>query len=245
MNLRRAALSTFYVSALYIMSLASGGYAHAQATESAAQNHAQIRIFPEVNRISAGQTLEIGINQTLDEGWHTYWINPGDSGTPLEISWTLPEGFSAGEIEWPTPHKVPFGPLMNYGYEKQATLLQTLRAPQTLPTGPITLKADVTVLVCKDICIPESSSHEVILNEGKHTDQRAAISAAREHMPQQIDWAATYKEDTTGEKPTLSLTVSVTPADKLAGVDPQSISLLPYEWGLIENMATPVTALKI
>jgi thiol:disulfide interchange protein/DsbC/DsbD-like thiol-disulfide interchange protein len=244
MNLRRAALSTFYVSALYIMSLASGGYAHAQATESAAQNHAQIRIFPEVNRISAGQTLEIGINQTLDEGWHTYWINPGDSGTPLEISWTLPEGFSAGEIEWPTPHKVPFGPLMNYGYEKQATLLQTLRAPQTLPTGPITLKADVTVLVCKDICIPESSSHEVILNEGKHTDQSAAISAAREHMPQQIDWAATYKEDTTGEKPTLSLTVSVTPADKLAGVDPQSISLLPYEWGLIENMATPVTALS-
>lgn len=239
MNLRRAALS-----ALYIMSLVSGGYAHAQATESAAQNHAQIRIFPEVNQISAGQTLEIGINQTLDEGWHTYWINPGDSGTPLEISWTLPEGFSVDEIEWPTPHKVPFGPLMNYGYEKQATLLQTLRAPQTLPTGPITLKADVTVLACKDICIPETSSHEVILNEGKQTDQSAAISAARAHMPQQIDWAATYKEDTTGEKPTLSLTVSVTPADKLAGVDPQSISLLPYEWGLIENMATPVTALS-
>lgn len=242
MNLRRAALS-----ALYIMSLVSGGYAHAQATEASTEAediHAQIRLIPESSEIAANGSLTIGIEQTLDDGWHTYWINPGDSGTPLEISWTLPEGFSAGEIEWPTPHKVPFGPLMNYGYEKQATLLQALRAPQTLPDGPVTLKAEVTVLVCKEICIPETSSHQVILNDGKQVDQSAAILAARAHMPQQIDWAATYKEDTTGEKPTLSLTVSVTPPDKLAGIDPQSISLLPYEWGLIENMATPVTALS-
>lgn len=238
MNLRRTALF-----ALYIMSLVSGGYAHAQATE-AEDIHAQIRLIPESSEIAANGNLTIGIEQTLDDGWHTYWINPGDSGTPLEISWTLPEGFSAGEIEWPTPHKVPFGPLMNYGYEKQATLLQALRAPQTLPDGPVTLKAEVTVLVCKEICIPETSLHEVILNEGKQVDQNAAILAARAHMPQQIAWAATYKEDTTGEKPTLSLTVSVTPPDKLAGIDPQSISLLPYEWGLIENMATPTTALS-
>lgn len=245
MNLRRAALSALYMSALYIMSVVSGGYAHAQTAQAATENiHAQIRLIPESSEIAASGSLTIGIEQTLDDGWHTYWINPGDSGTPLEIAWTLPEGFSTGEIEWPTPHKVPFGPLMNFGYEKQATLLQTLRAPQTLPAGPITLKAEVTVLVCKDICIPETSSHDVILNEGKQADQSAAISAAREHMPQQIDWAATYSEDTAGEKPTLSLTIPVTPPERLAGVDPRSISLLPFEWGLVENMATPVAALS-
>ncbi|HEY0900680.1 MAG TPA: protein-disulfide reductase DsbD domain-containing protein, partial [Micavibrio sp.] len=96
---------------------------------AAAQNHAQISLIPETTHIAAGQTIKIGIAQTLEPGWHSYWLNPGDSGTPLEIEWVLPPGLKAGALAWPTPHKIPFGPLTNYGYENQVTLLQDLTAP--------------------------------------------------------------------------------------------------------------------
>ena len=42
---------------------------------------------------------------------------PGDSGLPTTLAWTLPAGFKAGEIDWPTPSRLPIGPLMNHGYE--------------------------------------------------------------------------------------------------------------------------------
>ena len=61
--------------------------------------------------------------------WHTYWKNPGDSGLATSLSWTLPAGFAAGEIVWPTPQQLPVGPLMNFGYE--GTLL--LPVPVTVP----------------------------------------------------------------------------------------------------------------
>src|SRR5262245_30406738 len=46
--------------------------------------------------------------------WHTYWKNAGDSGLPTNFSWTLPPGVVAGDIDWPTPKKLPIGPLLNF-----------------------------------------------------------------------------------------------------------------------------------
>ncbi len=67
--------------------------------------------------IAAGRPLWLGLKIDHQRHWHTYWKNPGDSGLPTTLTWTLPAGVSAGEIEWPTPSKLPIGPLMNYGYE--------------------------------------------------------------------------------------------------------------------------------
>ena len=55
-----------------------------------------------------------------DATWHTYWINPG-TGYPTSLRWTLPEGFSAGEIQWPTPHVVKDtkGIVTGHGYRTQ------------------------------------------------------------------------------------------------------------------------------
>ena len=47
-----------------------------------------------------------GVELKLDEGWHTYWKNPGDAGSPTKIEWQLPTGISAGEIQWPLPHRI-------------------------------------------------------------------------------------------------------------------------------------------
>ncbi len=44
----------------------------------------------------------------MRQNWHVYWRNPGDSGLPPEVAWTLPAGFSAGPLQWPAPSRIPW-----------------------------------------------------------------------------------------------------------------------------------------
>ena len=67
--------------------------------------------------VVAGKPLRLGLLIRHAPDWHTYWRNAGDSGLPTTLSWELPAGASAGAIEWPTPKRLPIGPLVNYGYE--------------------------------------------------------------------------------------------------------------------------------
>jgi thiol:disulfide interchange protein DsbD len=68
-------------------------------------------------------------------GWHTYWQNPGDSGLPTTIEWKLPAGVTAGPIQWPAPHALPAGPLVNYGYEGEVYLPTTLTVAPGVKAG--------------------------------------------------------------------------------------------------------------
>ena len=65
-----------------------------------------IRLLPETSRIEAGDTIWIGIEQSIEPGWHTYWKNPGDSGTAPVVNWDLPDGFKVGDLHWPTPEAI-------------------------------------------------------------------------------------------------------------------------------------------
>ena len=79
--------------------------------------------------------------EKIRPGWHTYWINPGDAGAPTDIKWTLPPGWNAGAIQWPTPKRLPVGPLMDYGYEGTPWLLHQLTVPADAKQAtPLSLK---------------------------------------------------------------------------------------------------------
>src|SRR6202789_1893754 len=68
--------------------------------------------------IAPGGTLQVGLVLTLEEHWHVYWINAGDSGEPPKITWTLPAGITAGPMKFPIPSRLPLGPLIDFGYEE-------------------------------------------------------------------------------------------------------------------------------
>ena len=80
-------------------------------------------LTPEHAAIAPGATVTVALNQIIRKNWHTYWLNPGDAGAPTSITWHLPEGWSAGPIQWPYPKRLPLGPLMDFGYEDQVALL--------------------------------------------------------------------------------------------------------------------------
>jgi thiol:disulfide interchange protein DsbD len=131
----------------------------ASAAPSAVVSTPQVRaelVAHAPEGVSAGKPVWLGLKIEHKPQWHTYWKNPGDSGLPTTLEWSLPAGVQAGSIQWPTPHRLPIGPLMNYGYD--GTLL--LPVPVTLPAGFSAQSLDVKLhaewLVCKEVCIPES-----------------------------------------------------------------------------------------
>lgn len=109
-----------------------------------------------------GENLSIGKNQigvlfTIEKGWHIYWLNPGDSGLPTYIEWELPEGVEISEAKYPIPEKIPFSDMANFGYENEVLVLYNIIIPEGLSTDEISLKANVSWLVCKEKCLPGST----------------------------------------------------------------------------------------
>ncbi len=113
--------------------------------------------------VAPGQPLWLGLQLTHQPHWHTYWKNPGDSGLPTELQWTLPAALSAGPIAWPTPQKIPLGNLANYGYE--GTVL--LPVPVTVAPGfsgeQIEIRLKASWLVCRKECIPQEGDFAIKL----------------------------------------------------------------------------------
>lgn len=208
-------------------------FAALPGTGQAQEPHAHIRLMAENGDVKPGQTFSIAIEQKLDEGWHTYWRNPGDSGTPMIVQWTLPPGFSAQTLHWPVPHPVPYGPLMNYGYEGDGVFLQDVTAPDPLPPGPLMIEAKIEILVCMEICIPERGTYSLSLNAPSTPVDPPLFDQARKSIPQDIPARATWRE----ESGNFVLLAKIETPALLADLRSGNVRLFPEEWGLIENAA--------
>ncbi|CAM5219103.1 protein-disulfide reductase DsbD domain-containing protein [Alishewanella longhuensis] len=116
--------------------------------------HLQAELVSEYQTVQAGQSVLLALHFIPDEHWHTYWINPGDSGLPTSIDWQLPQGVTAGPIQWPTPQFFSIPPMMNYGFAGPTVLLTELKIPADFALSELDIAAKVDWLVCEEICIP-------------------------------------------------------------------------------------------
>ena len=124
-----------------------------------------LSIITESNQISSDETILVGLKFKLNSGWHTYWENPGDAGAGASVVWELPPGFTASEILWPGPTKIPVEPLMTYGYEDEALLLTKITSPKNI-SYPVNIGAKVSWFTCKDICLPQEGEVSIKLLQG-------------------------------------------------------------------------------
>jgi thiol:disulfide interchange protein DsbD len=150
--------------------------------------------------VKRGKSVSAGVTITLPEHWHIYWKNPGDSGIVTSLEWTLPEGITAGEIEWPAPERIEMQGLVNYGYSNIVTLPVSLTPMRDDVVGEVKVKA--SWLVCKDICIPESVELTAMLNG--NADAAKIIAAARAQVPQPFTGNASF--DAAPDAVTLTIT---------------------------------------
>ena len=125
----------------------------------------EAELVPAVAKVQPGQAFDLALRLAHDPHWHTYWINAG-TGYPTKITWHLPPGWQAGDIQWPVPHvlKDSGGNITGNGYDGEVFLLVTLTPPADLPPGAsVTLKAGVEWLMCEDVCKPGQATLELTL----------------------------------------------------------------------------------
>lgn len=196
----------------------------------------QVDLISEVDAIPAGATFWIGLRQRIAPGWHTYWINPGDSGEPANIVWTLPDGVTAGDIAWPHPERIPVGPAMSYGYSREVVLPVPVTTTAGLAPGArVTLRGHVSWLVCEKICIPEEAPVALTLavaSGAPRPDPHGApvIAAARRAVPAPSPWPASF----VATPDTVTVTVD---ARGLAAERIADVWFYPARWGVIEHAA--------
>lgn len=130
--------------------------AAASTQPAARRHHARAELVAEGQSIVAGQPFTVAVVFRMDPQWHVYWKDPGDSGMPPSVKWTLPPGYTAGEFQYPTP-KVLKGPAgTNYVYEDEVALLVEITPPATAKVGDaVPLVGDLRWLECDaDVCLP-------------------------------------------------------------------------------------------
>jgi thiol:disulfide interchange protein/DsbC/DsbD-like thiol-disulfide interchange protein len=197
--------------------------------------HVEADLVADKAGAQAGKPLLVGLRLRMEPHWHTYWKNPGDSGLPTKIQWVLPDGWKAGEIQWPFPQPLPVGPLMNYGYEDEVVLLAELTPPASAPPGIAPIKARAEWLVCKDICVPEKGDIDFALPVAATSaaaDRRFVGSIERALGMLPVD-AAGWKYDAALQGK--SLVVRLTPPEGANA--PTKVAFFPERESLIEPAA--------
>jgi DsbC/DsbD-like thiol-disulfide interchange protein len=132
---------------------------------TAAVPHGTVTLVSETTSLSPQHETWLGLHFVLEPGWHTYWTNPGDSGTPPHLTWKLPAGFQAGPISWAVPERLPLsGGLTDYGYQKDVTLLVPIKGGTNASPAPSAeVSVQISIVVCKDLCIPGKANVSVAL----------------------------------------------------------------------------------
>jgi len=135
-------------SAAQIVEVGDGGPGPVKA------EHLTAELTSLAPQVAIGGSVQAGLVLTIEEHWHVYWINAGDSGEPPHITWTLPAGITAGTMQFPPPQRLPLGPLMDFGYEDGVAFPVLLSASPSMQPGKVHLDAKVTWLVCSSVCLP-------------------------------------------------------------------------------------------
>ncbi len=203
---RRAAAAMALGLGLCLAQMAWAEPVHPEVTTA----HNRVELVPQTTSAAPGGALYVALHQVITPGWHTYWRNPGDAGQATSLDWTLPKGWTAGDIVWPAPEQDLTGPIMNYVLTGDVYLPTPITVPADAKPGEtVTLKAAVSWLVCKDVCIPEDATLTLTLPVTDGTpvpDPKygAAITKTLADAPKPAGLEARYQVD--GETLRLAVT---------------------------------------
>ena len=195
--------------------------------------HARVDLLSQPSAVASGKYLDLGVHFTLEQGWHIYWINPGDSGQPPSFQWQLPQGFTAGEIEWPRPKKLQSSPtLADYGYSGDVLLMVPVRVPGEKPqAGRLDLGVQAKWLICREVCIPDRADLKLNIPEGRvETNPQTAALFAKAKMQMPRPWPKSWSAAAESRKDDFLLTIR-------QGRPVSRAEFYPLEKGQIENSA--------
>ena len=164
-------------------------------------------LVPETASIVAGKPFTVAVKLTHVEHGHSYWKNPGGPGYGTKFKWTLPEGFTASEPQWPAPKVIPFDSFTTYSYEGTMAALVDITPPATLKSGEVVnLELYINALVCTKVCAPvKTTIKTTVAVADAPGDKNAFIEQARAALPVPAKgWAFSAAKSASGATITLN-----------------------------------------
>lgn len=204
--------------------------------------HVDAELVCETLSVHSGKPFYVALRLMMEDGWHTYWRNPGDAGMATSIEWRLPEGWSAGEIQWPSPEQLGKAPEVSYGYSGAILLpVEITPAAGLKPGETFQIGASASWLVCKEVCIPGEADLALRLPAASTpADQQSewsrGIASARARVPVPLKgWSA--RASRSGE----GFILRLAPSDPGLSI-PSSAIFFAGEEGMIDHSAAQETA---
>ncbi|MGE0846544.1 MAG: protein-disulfide reductase DsbD domain-containing protein [Flavobacteriaceae bacterium] len=129
---------------------------------------------------SEGGSWLAGVEIVLDEGWKTYWRNPGDSGIPPRFDFSGSTNLERAEVLYPAPHRFADGGGTSIGYKGR--VLFPVRVVPRDPARPVELHLVADYGVCEKLCVPAHAEHALALAPGR-PDLLGSVPAALATVP--------------------------------------------------------------
>lgn len=195
MKLRLAFLSALLFSL-------TAPFGHSAESEPVRDKNVEAQLISSHATIAPGQTFQLGLKFTIDDTWHTYWSNPGETGKPTTLDLTLPDGFTAGELQFPVPKRFVVDYSIpnvmeileaGFGYEYTVVHVVEVTAPEDLKAGEtITISGNTTFLMCDpNTCVPGKAALSISLPTGSEalpSPHAATINLYASKVPEKVDW---------------------------------------------------------
>jgi thiol:disulfide interchange protein DsbD len=181
----------------------------------------QVRLLPAETEAKPGSTVLVGIELKMAPRIHTYWRNPGESGSATEVAWALPAGVTAGPLEWPVPERFATDGLVTFGYHDTIVLLASLNFARDVPLGPLILSAKVSWLECDEMCVPgraTATATIIVAQQSKASPNAPLLAEAQSRLP--------------------ANGISLASTATWAGPDTAKSRLLILQWTVPERVAT-------
>jgi len=155
------------------------------------QAHCTAKLVSEEKSIAPQKSFALGLHLEIEEGWHSYWSNPGDSGAPPKFDWILPAGFSVEGPFYTAPERLNVGDLTSFGYSKEAFYRFEIRnSLKDLPQEPPSLILDAEWLVCEKTCVPAKHRFEIKLpvkTEAEPSEDAPLVARFQNLLPSPMD----------------------------------------------------------
>lgn len=136
------------------------------AVADASPSRAEDEWLAESATCEPGKPLQTAIRIVHEPGWHSYWVNPGESGIKTTAEWKMPPGWTSGGLGFPSPTRFLTSGLAGFGYEGTVMFPVTLMPPADF-TGKARLTAVVSWLACgEEGCVPGKTEVHLDLTAG-------------------------------------------------------------------------------
>jgi thiol:disulfide interchange protein len=170
---------------MLICSLPAPVFAKAAESNRFVSHEDTVSLVSEADSVS-GATLTLGLLFRLSNGWHIYWKDAGDAGSPPQLTLKTPDHTTVSAFAWPAPDWLVANSLGDYVVSGTVLLPFAVALPQPVPAQGAHVQGVAHWLVCSAaICVPQQASFTLHLPAGPARSLTTAplFAAARAAEP--------------------------------------------------------------